>query len=84
MNENTKRLYRSATDRQIAGVAGGLAEYFNVDPTLVRIVFLLLLFGMGNGVLIYIILWAIIPEEEDVRAMNTGKRKNDDYYEDPL
>ncbi|QPC81556.1 PspC domain-containing protein [Phototrophicus methaneseepsis] len=89
MNETPKRLYRSETDRQVAGVCGGIAAYFNVDPTLVRIVFLLLLLGAGNGFLLYMVLWIVIPEESDVRAMSSTKRKNDgsdndDYYEDTI
>ncbi len=62
-----KRLYRSRTDRQIAGVAGGLAEYLGIDPTLVRLGFIFLTLAGGHGVLLYIILWLVMPEapEED-------------------
>lgn len=60
--EATKRLYRSRSDRRVAGVAGGLAEYFNVDATLVRIVFILLTLAGGPGLLLYIILWLLMPE----------------------
>jgi len=56
-----KRLYRSRTERMIGGVCGGIAEYFNVDPTLVRLAWVLLLFaGMGGPA--YVIAWIIIPE----------------------
>jgi phage shock protein PspC (stress-responsive transcriptional regulator) len=79
-----KRLYRSQTDRQVAGVCGGLAEYFNVDPTLVRIIFLLLFFGMGNGFILYAVLWMVIPEESDVRVGTKTKRKNDERYDEDL
>lgn len=79
-----KRLYRSQTDRQVAGVCGGLAEYFNVDPTLVRIIFLLLFFGMGNGFILYAVLWMVIPEESDVRVGAKTKRKNDELYDEDL
>lgn len=59
-----KRLYRSRDERMIGGVAGGIAEYFEVDPTLVRIIFVLLLLpGFFPGILLYMILWAIIPPE---------------------
>ena len=51
-----RRLYRSRTDRKIAGVCGGLAQYLNVDPTVVRIIFLVLLFIGGGGLLIYLII----------------------------
>ena len=60
----TKKLYRSRTDKMIAGVCGGLGKYFNIDPTLVRLIFVvLLLLGVGSGLLIYIILMVIMPEE---------------------
>ncbi|HUB92943.1 MAG TPA: PspC domain-containing protein [Verrucomicrobiae bacterium] len=58
----SKRLYRSQTDRMIAGVCGGIAEYFDVDPTIVRIVAVLLLFlGGFPGFLPYLILWIVVP-----------------------
>ena len=53
-----KRLTRSRTDRKIAGVCGGLAQYLNIDPTLVRIIFLII----GGGLLIYLIIWICAPE----------------------
>jgi phage shock protein C len=56
-----KRLTRSSTDKKIAGVCGGLAEYFDLDPMLVRIVWLLLLFFAGTGFLAYVILWIALP-----------------------
>ena len=56
-----KRLYRSRTDRMIGGVCGGIAEYFNVDPTLVRLAGVILLFA-GIGVPAYLIAWIIVPE----------------------
>jgi phage shock protein C len=60
----TKKLYRSKTDRKIAGVCGGLAEYFDIDPTIVRIIaFILLLPGGLPGFLPYLILWIIVPVE---------------------
>jgi len=58
-----KRLYRSRNEEMIAGVCGGLADYLNVDPTVIRLVFLLLLFAGGGGLFIYIILWVIMPLE---------------------
>ncbi len=57
-----KRLYRSVKDRRIAGVAGGIAEYFNVDPTLVRLAWLLAIFVIGGGILAYLIAWIVIPD----------------------
>jgi phage shock protein C len=62
-----KKLMRSE-DRMIAGVAGGVANYFDTDPTLVRILFVLLtlLGGGGLGILVYIVLWIVMPEPFDV------------------
>jgi phage shock protein C len=58
-----KKLYRSVTDKMLAGVCGGLAEYFAVDPVIVRLVFVLaVIFGAGSGILAYIILWVIVPQ----------------------
>lgn len=60
----TKKLYRSKTDKMISGVCGGLAQYFGVDTTLVRLVFaLLVFFGVGSGLLLYIILAIVMPLE---------------------
>ncbi len=59
---NVKRLYRSKKDRIIAGVCGGIGEYFEVDPNLIRIIWLLV--GLtGTGIIAYILAWVLIPEE---------------------
>ena len=58
-----KRLYRSTTDKKIAGVAGGLGEYFEIDPLIVRLLFVILALAGGGGLLIYIILWIVTPEK---------------------
>ena len=59
-----KKLYRSRDDRMIAGVCGGLAEYFSVDPVIVRVIAVLLLFpGGAPGLLPYIVLWIVVPEK---------------------
>ncbi len=57
----TKRLYRSNTDKMIGGVCGGLAQYLTVDPTLVRLVFVALALLGGPGLLIYLILLILTP-----------------------
>lgn len=57
-----KRLYRSRNDRMIGGVCGGLAEYFDIDPTIVRLGFVALFF-IGGAILAYIIAWLVIPKE---------------------
>jgi len=56
-----KKLYRSTNYRQIAGVCGGLGEYFNIDPIIFRMLFVALLFGGGSGILIYILMWIFVP-----------------------
>lgn len=62
MAQETKRLYRSRDDRMIAGVCGGLAEYFNVDPVIVRLIALLLLLPGGlPGFVPYVIMWLVVP-----------------------
>lgn len=58
-----KKLYRSRTDRMIAGVCGGLAAHFGIDPTWVRLIFILFFFAGGSALLLYIILWLIVPIE---------------------
>lgn len=57
-----KKLYRSVTDKMIGGVAGGLAEYFEIDPVIVRLLFVLAVIFGGSGILAYIILWIVIPQ----------------------
>ncbi len=56
-----KKLYRSSTDKKIAGVCGGIAEYMNVDSTIVRLIAVLLVFGCGSGLLAYIVAALIMP-----------------------
>ena len=58
-----KKLYRSKKNRVIAGVCGGIAEYFNIDPTLVRLLWIFFVIIWGSGILAYIIAWIIIPEK---------------------
>jgi len=56
-----KRLMRSSRDKKIGGVCAGLADYFDLDPTLVRVLWLLAIFCAGTGVLVYLILWIALP-----------------------
>ena len=58
-----RKLYRSRSDRMIWGVCGGLAQYFDIDPTIIRIIFVLLAFANGLSVLAYIILAIVVPLE---------------------
>lgn len=69
-----QRLIRSERNRMLAGVCGGLGEHFGVDPTLVRVAFVLLgVFG-GSGVLIYLVMWLIVPNASDVDDAPGGQQ----------
>jgi len=59
----TRKLYRSRSNRQIAGVCGGLAEYFNMDATLLRVLFIVLAVLGGSGIVQYLAMWIIVPRE---------------------
>lgn len=73
-----RNLRRSAADQVVGGVAGGLGHYFALDPVLVRIAFVLLVLAGGSGLLLYIVLWIVIPEatpDEDVAAVAGDRRE---------
>jgi phage shock protein C len=59
----SEKLYRSRTDHQVAGVCAGLAKRFNVDVTLVRVLFVLLAIMGGSGIVLYLAMWIIVPKE---------------------
>ena len=61
-----KRLVRSSMDKKVAGVCGGLARYFDIDATLVRVVFVLLTLFSGGGLILYIILWLVMPQSAEI------------------
>jgi phage shock protein C len=64
MNPTNKKLYRSRTNRMIFGVCGGIAEFFAIDPTIVRLVFVAgALLGFGSFILIYLVMFFVVPEE---------------------
>ena len=65
MSDEVKHLYRSKDDRWLGGVCGGLAQYFSIDSTVVRVLFILMALFIGGGILIYLILWIVIPLEPD-------------------
>ncbi|MBI2869328.1 MAG: PspC domain-containing protein [Chloroflexi bacterium] len=75
-----KRLYRNRTDRMVWGVCGGLARYFDIDPVIVRIVFVLLIFANGIGVLAYIILAIVVPLE-GTKAATPGEAARENIEE---
>lgn len=79
-----KKLYRSETNKIIAGVCGGLAEHFNIDSTVIRLIFVLVTAFGGSGLLIYVILWLIMPKnsgqpgvinEDSVREFAEGVKE---------
>lgn len=72
----SKKLYRSRNDRMIAGVCGGLADYFNVDSTFIRLAVLFIFLFQGIGLIAYLIAWVVISEE----PVDQGRKMPDDYY----
>lgn len=70
-----KNIHRSNTNKVIAGVAGGLGEHFNVDPIIFRIIFLILFVYGGSGLLIYLILWLVIPKKNETFNDNVEEIK---------
>jgi phage shock protein C len=64
MASEPKKLYRSRSSRMISGVCGGLAEYLNIDPVVVRLIFVITaIFGASIGFWVYIIMWIAVPEQ---------------------
>lgn len=73
----TKSLHRSQTDKILAGVCGGLAEYFGVDSTIVRLLFILVVALGGSGALLYAILWLVMPRGPKEEALITEEKIKD-------
>lgn len=72
-----KKMYKSSTDKQVMGVCGGLAEYFNIDSTILRVIFLVLLFAGSSGFWIYMILGIVLPYDFQVKnKMNSRHSSN--------
>lgn len=69
--DDMRRLYRSRQDKVIAGVCGGIGEYFKVDPVWIRIAFVLLIFAQGVGVILYIIAFLLMPENPHQKKEKT-------------
>ena len=68
MSVENRRLYRSRSDRMISGIAGGLGEYLNVDSTIVRLLFVFFALAGGPGLLVYIVMLLVVPEEPMVAS----------------
>jgi phage shock protein PspC (stress-responsive transcriptional regulator) len=62
--KEVKRLYRSKTDKVIAGVCGGIGEYLEIDPVVIRLVWVILSLMGGAGILAYLLAWIIIPKKK--------------------
>ena len=60
--EESRKLYRSRNRRMVAGVCGGLADYFDIDPTVIRVVFLILAVFGGTGLVVYLVMWIVVPD----------------------
>jgi phage shock protein C len=71
--DNMQRLYRSKENKVIGGVCGGIGEYFDIDPVWVRLVFVLLIFADGIGILAYLIAWIMIPKNPEQKEMKKTK-----------
>ncbi len=63
MSNEIKRLYRSRNERMLGGVCGGLADYLNADPTLIRLLFVVFALAGGPGIIAYLLFWIIVPLE---------------------
>ncbi len=61
--DEPKKLRRSTSNKMVAGVCAGIAQYFNLDPTIIRILYVLMVFFAGFGILLYLILWIVIPND---------------------
>ena len=89
--EKNKRLYRSAKSKVFGGVAGGIAEYFDIDPIIIRLLFVIIAFAGGGGVIVYLILWIALPLEpitpftmnmgsgESFNSANPGDQSTSDF-----
>jgi phage shock protein C len=65
----SRRLYRSRTDKMLGGVCAGLGELLDIDPTIVRLVFVLLTIWGGAGAIVYLVLWLIAPYKDELKVL---------------
>lgn len=72
-----KKLYRSRANSMIAGVCGGLGEYLNADPNIVRVVAVLLIFADGIGLLAYLVAWILVPRRPEMEAEVVKSEKSE-------
>lgn len=74
-----KRLYKSTSDRKVFGVCGGIAEYFNIDATIVRLILVILVLAYGSGILAYIIAAVIMNDEPRTASKPDSDDDNDNW-----
>ena len=74
-NKERKRLYRSRDDKVIAGVCGGLGDFFTIDPVWIRVIFLVLLVASGISLLVYLIMWLIVPNSPVIILKKTAEEQ---------
>ncbi len=70
------QLYRSETNRVVGGVAGGIGEYASIDPTIIRFVFVLLTIFGGSGILLYLVMWIVVPTASAVNTLSDHSKEN--------
>lgn len=76
------RLSRSSSERMVAGICGGLAEYFNIDPVIVRLIFVLVTLTSGLGLLIYLLLWMIMPRGMAIPGQHSMEQSSRQFSEE--
>lgn len=79
---NNKKLYRVEEGKMLAGVCGGVAEYFNLDPTLVRVLWVAVCLFAGAGVILYVVMAIIVPVKSEVIVANIVDKKSEEKKED--
>ena len=82
MSTDIKKLYRSRDERMIAGVCGGLGEYFSIDPTLFRLLFIVAALFGGPGIIAYLIFMIIVPQEPFEGSLSPTEVTEDESQED--
>lgn len=81
-----KRLYKSTTDKKIFGVCGGLADYFNIDPVILRVIWAVLALCYGTGIVLYLVMAFVLPKDTDaprVIDVESDVREPRDKYKGP-
>lgn len=80
----SEKLYRARRNKVISGVCAGLGDYLNIDPVIVRIIFIIFAFIHGLGLLVYVIMWIIVPEEPIENLYPNGDDTSSDDFDNPV